>query len=396
MRALRQLERQLVDFIAGHEHGLCVLDGEPAQLPWVYAALQRLDATSSDVFLPFPHAFASSDAYAGTIAEGLLATAREVAGDAQLELPRACIDPRRTAVERVRAALEFGRAQMLAPGAGSPRLVVVLVPLTVEDEDAAAAFVRGLVTAPAGWPPWFHRMRIFLHARRCSFAELPRFVGSMAVDLSPAALQASVVEEAQDPDAPPQRRAEALLQAAALDAVSGRHEAAVVGYRQVHAWADHAKSPVLAALALHGIGDVAYARRDMLEALAWYERALVPASSTGAALVMLIVTQSLARLYFELDRRADAETFYDGAQRLAMVVPDATSHAQALQWRGRLQELRGAVDDAATSYLAAARVAREHEHSALLDELRPRLHASVLRVSEPLRRELAAFLGGGQ
>ena len=40
---------------------------------------------------------------------------------------------------------------------------------------------------------------------------------------------------------------------------------------------------------------------------------LVPASETGAALLMLLLTRSLARLYLELGRRADAETFYDGA-----------------------------------------------------------------------------------
>ncbi|MFY0540401.1 hypothetical protein [Nannocystis pusilla] len=112
----------------------------------------------------------------------------------------------------------------------------------------------------------------------------------------------------------------------------------------------------------------------------------------GAALLMLAITQNLARLYFELGRRAEAETFYDGAQRLAKAVPDANNHAQALQWRGRLEELRGAHEAAARSYLAAAQVARDHAQAGLLAELRPRLTTSQRRVPASLGREITAFL----
>lgn len=54
-------------------------------------------------------------------------------------------------------------------------------------------------------------------------------------------------------------------------------------------------NPVFAVLALSGIGDVASLREELHEAVTWYERALVPASETGAALLLLLVTQSLAR-----------------------------------------------------------------------------------------------------
>jgi hypothetical protein len=397
MRILQRLGQDLAGFITGHEHGLCVLQAERDYLPWVHAKLHELAAASSDVFLPFPHPFASADAYAATVAEGCLLVARDRAGDAALELPRACVDPARPATSRVRSTLEFTRDISLPKRTCPPRLVVILVPLTVEAEAPALEFARALVAAEPGWPPWFHRMRIFVHAPPgAALGELPRFSRTLAVDLSFTALAAGVSEETNDPEAPPERRAQALLQSAAIDAASGRHDQAIAGFRELYSWAEAAANPVLSALALSGLGDVASARKDSHEAVSWYERALVPASRTGAALLMLAITQSLARLYFELGRRADAETFYDGAQRLAMAVPDANSHAQALQWRGRLEELRGAHEAAARSFLAAAQVASDHANSALLAELRPRLTTSQRRVPASLGREIAAFLEGSQ
>lgn len=395
MRTLQRLGQDLAGFIAGHEHGLCVLQAERDYLPWVHATLHELAATTPDVFLRFPHAFASVDGYAATVADGCLSAVRDHIGDLALALPAACLDPARPAVARVRSTLEFTRDTLLPKKTCSPRLVAILVPLSVEAEAPALDFARDLLDGDAGFPPWFHRMRIFVHAPSgAPLGLLPRFVRALTVDLSLAALTAGVAEEANDPAAPPERRAQALLQAAALDAASGRHDEAITGFRELYAWAEAAENPQLSALALSGIGDVACARKDSREAVSWYERALVPASKTGAALLLLAVTQNLARLYFELGRRADAETFYDGAQRLAMAVPDAASHAHALLWRGRLEELRGAHEAAARSFLAAAQVARDHAHAALLEELRPRLMATQRRVPPTLGREIAAFLEG--
>lgn len=393
MHALHRLRHDLAGFIAGHEHGICVLQAERDHMPWVVATLQELDATSPDLYLPFPHPFRSAEAYAATVADGCVAAARARAKDPGLRLPPACCEPARPAAERVRSILAFARDALLPRRVSAPRLVPVLVPLSVESEAAALAFARALIGPCEQWPPWFQRMRIFVHAPPgAALGTLPRFVRTLAVDLSPAAIAAGVAAEANDATASPERRAQALLQAAAIDAASGRHEQALAGYRRLYAWATAAKNPVLATLALNGMGDVYGVCNDRLEALSWYERALVPASETGAALLMLVVTQNLARLYFELGRHADAEVFYDGAQRLAMAVPDAVSHAQALQWRGRLEERRGATDTAAASFLAAARVARDHDQRALLVELRARLAAGERRLSGPLARDVAAFL----
>jgi tetratricopeptide (TPR) repeat protein len=393
MRTLERLRQDLAGFIAGQEHGICVLRAERDYLPWVHTTLQELDATMGDVFLPFPHAFESADDYAATIAEACLAVARD--RDRGAELPPSCVDPKRPAVARVAASLQFVRDAVLPRKTCPPRLVAILVPLTVASEAAALAFARELLALEPGFPPWFHRLRIFVHAPPgAELGTLSRYICAQTVDLSLAALQAGVAEEADDPAAPPERRAQALLQVAALDAAQGRHEQAIAGFRDLYSWAAAAPNPVLAALALSGLGDVAYARKDTSEAVAWYERALVPAGDSGAALLLLLVTQTLARLYLELGRHADAETFFDGAQRLAIAVPDGVSHARALLQRGQLEERRGAHEAAARSYLAAARVARDHRQEALFEELRPHLATSQRRVPAALAREIAAVVEG--
>lgn len=390
MRTLRQLGQDLRDFIEGQEHGICVLLAERDHLPWVYAALQEIDVTSPHVFLSFPQAFASADDYARTVADGCLTVARERVGDTDLA---PLVAPDAPAAVRVRAVLEFTRDAILPRKDTSPRLVPVLLPLASESEADSLELARSMIGLDTGWPPWFHRMRIFVHAPLdTALGSLPRFVRTLTVDLSLAALTAGVTADANDPAVPPEQRTQALLQVASLDAANGRYDAAIAGFREVYARTVTTPNPVFAALALSGIGDVASLRKDLLEAVAWYERALVPASETGAALLLLLVTQSLARLYYELGRHADAETFFDGAQRLAMTVPDAASHAQALQWRGRLEELRGAHREAGASYLAAAQVARDHHDAALLDELRPRLATARRRVSAPLAAEISSFL----
>lgn len=391
MRVLRRLGDDLAAFIHGHDHAICVLTAERDHLPWVYATLQELDTATPDLFLPFPHPCESTRDYAQTVVDLCLQCVRS--HDPNLQPPPTCLSPGASPAARVCAALEFARDHLLTPKTCPPRLVAILAPLTVECEDSLLDFTRELLTRAPGFPPWFYRLRIFVHLPRAiALPSIPAHARALPVDLSPAALAADVRETALDPAAPPDLRIQALLQAAALDAAAGRHEAAIASYRDLYAQATQSGNHVLAALALAGQGDIASAQQDILKAITWYERALVPASATGSALLMLLVTRNLAHLYFERGRHTDAELFYDGAQRLAMAVPDADSHIDALTWRGKLEELRGAREQAATTFLAAARVAREYGHPAQLARLTARLADHRNRVSPPLARAIAEFL----
>lgn len=395
MRIFRRLRGELLAFLEGQEHGVCVLRGQRDHLSFVYRLTQEIEAVSADVFLNFPHRFDSAEDFTALILGQVEASGRAARGDDDWTLPAPCRDPRRAVNERLKAGLGCARA-MLPRGGYTPRLVVLLCPLEVGDERGYAALVRAL-SDPGGAPPWFRRMRIFVHAPVDEEWPLPRFVRDLKIDLSAAALAESATSDAADPSLPPMQRAQALLQAAMLDLGNRRFSAAKQRLDVVYGEAQALKSPVLTALALSGLGDVERLERRSEAAIAWYERALVPASEAGAPTVLLMITRQLAELYFAGGRTADAEVFFDGAQQLASVVPEPETQATSLLGRGLAQQRRGAAPaDWAASFVAAAEVARDNDRVDLLAQLRPHLERSRSHgLPAALRCSVDALLGGG-
>ena len=369
-----------------------MLRGAREYLPFVYKILQEFEATSTDVFLSFPHRFERAEDYAELIARRIDASEHEARGGTPLEIRR---DRGRSVADRLKDALEHARG-MLPRGHDVPRLVVVLCPLDLAAEREYIEMVRALLE-PGGLPPWFRRMRIFVHVAGDEALPLPRFVRALAVDLSAETLARGAIADADDPSLSRQQRAQALLQAAMLDVGHRRHDAARGRLDAVHDESQALKSPVLAALALSGLGDIERIERRDDAAIGWYERALVPASEAGAPIVLLMITRHLADLYFAGGRLADAEVFFDGAQQLARVIPEPETQATSLLGRGLAQQRRGAPAEVwAASFLAAAEVARDNDRTQLLAELRPHLQASRTHGLAPeLRRSIDTMLGGG-
>jgi tetratricopeptide (TPR) repeat protein len=390
LRPLRELRGELAGFLGDQDHGVCVLRGGREYLPFVYKILQELETTATDVFLSFPHRFESAAGYAELIARRIEESEREARGATALELRH-----ERPVADRIKDALGHAR-ELLPRGHDMPRLVVILVPLEIADERAYTDLVHAL-TEPGGLPPWFRRMRIFMHVAGTDAWPLPRFVRSLTVDLSAEELARGAVEDAGDPSLTRQQRAQALLQAAMLDVGHRRYEAARGRLDAVHGESQALGSPVLAALALSGLGDIERIERRNEDAIGWYERALVPASEAGAPVVLLMITRHLADLYFAGGRLADAEVFFDGAQQLARVLPEPETQATSLLGRGLAQQRRGAPAAVwAASFVAAAEVARDNDRTQLLVEIRPHLHASRTQALTPeLRRSIDTMLGGG-
>ncbi len=396
MRLLRELRGELTGFLDGQEHGVCLLRGQRDHLPFVYRLLQEIEAASTDVFLNFPHRFDSAESYRALITAQIEASAREARGDASWPLPARCRDPGQTVAARLKEVLGCAR-EMLPRGSDTPRLVVVLCPLEVADEQDFVTLARALIEPGGAVPPWFRRMRILVHVPAGEPWPLPRFVRALTVDLSPAAMAASATKDAADPSLPPAPRAQALLQAAMLDVGHRRFAVAKEKLDVVYSESQALKSPMLAALALSGLGDVERIEQRSDAAIGWYERALVPASEGGPPLVLLMITRHLADLYFAAGRVADAEVFFDGAQQLASIIPEPETQATSLLGRGLAQQKRGAAPvEWATSFVVAAEVARDNDRGELLAQLRPRLAASRSHcLPAELRRSIDALLAGG-
>ena len=220
---------------------------------------------------------------------------------------------------------------------------------------------------------------------------------ALPYDLSSEALARSAATQAEDPSVPRPQRAQALLQAAMLDVGHRRFEPAQRRLDALYDEAQALESPVLAALALSGLGDIERIEKRGAAAIEWYERALVPASDAGAPIVLLMITRHLADLYFAGGRVADAEVFFDGAQQLARMIPEPETQATSLLGRGLAQQRRGAAPEVwAASFLAAAEVARDNDRDQLVAELRPHLQASRCHgLPAALRRSIDTVLGGG-
>lgn len=401
MRVVEDLRASLVRFLAGQEYGFAVLDGERSAMPWVYGVLQEIEAASPHRVLRFPYDFEGPDAYADVIAAGCLDFVREEVGDPMIELPEACGDTARGALARVQASLTFARDRGL-PRGGRRVIAVVLAPISVGDEAAYGAFVRELLQVPPGRPPWFRRLRLLVEAPAGgirSLGALPAWTCPLVVDMSIAAMSTSVDEDAQDEGAPVERRAWASLQAAALEAGRGDVDAARQRLYEVLEWSRGRKGDAaiarLRTMAMSGLGDVSALTGERQEAIEWYERALEPAGEASAALLLLVLARRLASLYVEVGRLADAEAFFDGAQKLAVLVPDLHSHVEALQGRGRLEAQRGALEAAARTWMKALDAAREGEEEGLAGAVVPELAALRGRVSPACAREIASRLEVG-
>lgn len=389
MRLLHELRGELAGFLGDPEHGVCVLGGAREQLPFVYRLLHEFESTSADVFLSFPHRFDTAEAYVEVMTQRIEASERAARGAAPALA-------RGHAAAQLKAALERAR-ELLPRGRDSPRLVVILCPLEVVDERAYAGLVRAVIDPGCGVPPWFRRMRVFVHAPVGEPWALPRFGRALHFDLSSEALARSAATEAEDPSLSRQQRAQALLQAAMLDVGHRRFEPARRRLDAIYGEAQALKSPVLAALALSGLGDIERIEKRHAPAIEWYERALVPASDAGAPIVLLMITRHLADLYFAGGRVVDAEVFFDGAQQLAGMIPEPETQATSLLGRGLAQQRRGAAPEVwAASFLAAAEVARDNDRDQLMAQLRPHLQASRSHgLPVALRRSIDTVLGGG-
>lgn len=395
MRVLRELRRDLRGFLAGQDHGVCVLRGQRDYLPFVYSVLREIEADSTDVFLNFPHRFDTADTYTSMITAQIEASGREARQQPSWSVPSPCRDPARTIAARLKDTLACARA-MLPRGSDTPRLVVVLCPLEVADEQEYVALTRVLLDPGSQVAPWFLRMRVLVHAPKGDERPLPRFVRALAVDLSPAVMAESTALDATDPALPPSQRTQALLQAAMLDIGHRRFVLARERLGAVHAQAHAQGSAVLAALALSGLGDVERLDGRSEAAIDWYERALVPASEAGAPIVLLMITRHLADLYFAASRVADAEVFFDGAQQLAGLIPEPESRASALLGRGLAQQRGGATPATwVASLIEAAEVAREYDCDEVLAQSRRRLAgARSPALPADLRRSIDAVLAG--
>ncbi|MEZ4454235.1 MAG: hypothetical protein R3B09_32575 [Nannocystaceae bacterium] len=390
MPILRKLRQDLQGFIHGRDHAILAVQAAREHLGYVYSVMGEMEGASPDVLLSFPHAFTSASEYVDCIDERIRASLAEAGVAAPKAPPRGEARP----AERLQAALMRAR-DALPRGGDPPRLVVSLLPLESRDELGYRQMIARLLALPIGAPPWCSRTRILVHDPHGDLADAP-LVRRLPLDLGAEAVEEAIAADADDPAAPDPRRAQAILQGATMDLGRRRLDRAAGRFHQLLTMPASASSPVLTAMALHGLGECERLRGRGEAAIGWYERALAPASASGVAMVLLLVARGLAELHLAGQRYTEAAVYFDGIARLAAAVPEPEVEASALEQLARCQERLGERAPAAASYLAAARVARDNDRGELLARLRGelgRLDGGALPGA--MRAEIAAFHRGG-
>jgi tetratricopeptide (TPR) repeat protein len=278
-------------------------------------------------------------------------------------LPDELLDEARQPVDRLRELMIFSRELLPAPDGFLAAWC--LLPLSVADANGYAALTAELLRHD--FPlPWCHHMRIYVRGDPsdlllpATLGAQPR-VGWYSPDLSQAAMQRAIDEEAADPSLPLPRRLQNLFISAGIDQAHQRFDDALQKFSVLLKYYAGTRNATMSALALNAVGEIHARLGNVEQAGVCFEQAFVPASrAPGPPIpVMLNIVLNLATLRMSEMRWEEAEAYYDSAQQLATAQRDAPTKLHAIENLGQCQYMQGKVPDALASWHAGAAVAGE-------------------------------------
>lgn len=372
------LRFELDAFLEGNGHGVMIASAAGMQIGYVIKTLKEIeDAGSPDVFLVFPQNFVSPDDFANQVVERV-SLSYEAARDELGLTPSpnnewetkvtAMRDERRPAVERIRESLCLART--LLPTDSDKRIVFGAIPLNCDNPIAYTELVRQLTVTDSSIP-WFYGMRILVGEDAKSEIQSERFAAlagrphviRKSFDFSTDAIMSQLEEETQNPDASEAEQAQSTLQLAMMDHAHDRPESAIERFHRVLPFFQRTNNPSMQAMVMTGLGDVYRRLGNSVSALAWYERALLPAAESKSPIVVYSLGKTLGQHHYEQREYAQAEEYFDGCQQVGPTTNDPSARIDALLWRGLTQMKREAYGRASESFEEAAAVCREFERN---------------------------------
>jgi tetratricopeptide (TPR) repeat protein len=372
MRKLfERLTRELDEFVEQRDDLLLLLACSADDSALVLKTLRDRDrAAASDVYLLFADDFVDAPSFV-TGAVERIRQEREIANAAAEQdgkeplpaVPAELSDESRPAVQRLHEALTWARG--LLPEQGGHRLVWAMFPARIADPRAYLQVVTAC-SQSEGIRPWMRGTRLVFRVPADFTLAGSGLAGVRAVrqaraDFGPAALEASLKEEASDPGRPEAERMQALLALAIRDGAHDRTDEATRKYSAVYEYSTRAENPVMQALVLNGLGDLPHKQGDLEQARYWYECAVPPAAATEQPGVLAVVVQNLAAVTYKAGKYPLAEEYYDQLSELKGLMLDEVGKAEALEWRGLAQEKQNAWDRAVRSWEQAELISRAFE-----------------------------------
>lgn len=363
-----QLGKDLRCFIEQRDDLMLLADCTSADSALVLQTLRDIEQQSgTDVFLLFADNFVEPDCFVSAAVDRLQEEHRLACEGLAEEgrhplppMPASLFDQSRPAATRLAEAIGFARS--LLPTGGDHRLVWAMMPLEIADWAQYLQLVS-MLAPRKGIQSRMRGIRLLFRFQRefdpgdLALAAAPR-VRVQEIDLGPAAIEASLLAEAEDPELSDEERMQALLTAAHLDSAHNRSEAAIDKFNLLLGYYQHTGNLLMQALVIKGLGDVAYRNNNLEQAQRWYECALLPASEAKEASVLAELVKNLGEIAYKEGRFADAEQYFDGLDKLRAHLLDPEGKAQALEWRGLSQEKQAAYDRAGSSWEGAAQLCR--------------------------------------
>lgn len=345
-RRFEELREALSEFVEQREMLMLVLwHKTPSGLAFTHKFLESMEqASRRDVFCVFGHDFVDASGFLDGVMSTCdvdIETANRIVveGDAEEgafeweSLPSTCFDAAARPRDRIRALVEHVRRYYAE---ARHRIVVGLLPATIEDPEGYAEMARDLV-AWDGYEPWMAGVRILVADSRPA----PRLVPSLAerdafgvqvlpLDFSSEAMQDALDQSASDPSVPAEDRVKSLVQLAALDHAYNRIEESVAKYYVAYQYYVRERNSVMQGLCLLGQG-YAYERAEQVEyARERFRQALELGISNESGQIMLNALMALGGLEQRGEQWSEAATYYETAAGVAKSLNNPFSCADAL------------------------------------------------------------------
>jgi len=217
-----------------------------------------------------------------------------------------------------------------------------------------------------------------------SLSEAPR-IEFFEPDLSTSAVNKALEEDVNDENLPLEERLQSLLLTAGTDQSHARNDLALEKYRLLFDYYSNAGNLAMTAVAMNGMGEVYRNQDNRTEAGACFEAALV-AATDGAETstpILLNVFLNLGNLRLEERRWAEAEGYYDCAQKMATILRFAEIKIMILEQLGLAQSMQSKRSEAFLSWKAGAIISKRLEKPELLEKHLSRLQEHFLASGDP-------------
>jgi hypothetical protein len=386
---------RLDTFVAQRDHAALIIRASDADAITVLKCVENNDDGSvSELYWIHPEPFSTIPQYARDVVQSFAARHQAVSAAMKLKemqpwppIPAAILDESRDPSERMRELMIFSRS--LLPAGEGALSVWALIPAQIADPISHSAFFDALLAHTNPFP-WFHHLRFFVREdasgrlSQALYQKRVQRVDYFAPDLSNEAIRRSLDEEASSPDLPADQRIQALFLSAQCDFTDRNFARAMEKHAFVLQHHIASGNAPMAALSLHSIGEIHERLGRGEQAARCFENSFAVAAEDEQPQLPILLNAllSLANLRLGQNRLAEAEAYYDNAEKLSTVLRNPVTKLQSLENLGYCQYAQGKVDEAVQQWRSGAAIAEKLEQPVLEQNILARLRYHFFHMNQ--------------